>query len=112
MWPDDPDWRHLWNVRKVRGDYTLGVDIAEGPGAVVAVLDTGASPPAVCLRCVPTAASMLGDHVHPCCRCSAGRAHCNRSSAQPVHTRPKPTPSACLLCAEPAPVPRPAQAVC
>eukprot|EP00873_Tetraselmis_striata_P023371 jgi/Tetstr1/443635/TSEL_031633.t1 len=38
---NDPDWRQLWNIRQVRGDYTLGTNITMGQGAVVAVLDTG-----------------------------------------------------------------------
>eukprot|EP00192_Tetraselmis_astigmatica_P024541 CAMPEP_0117664994 /NCGR_PEP_ID=MMETSP0804-20121206/9551_1 /TAXON_ID=1074897 /ORGANISM="Tetraselmis astigmatica, Strain CCMP880" /LENGTH=235 /DNA_ID=CAMNT_0005472333 /DNA_START=234 /DNA_END=937 /DNA_ORIENTATION=- len=40
--PNDTQYRKLWNIRQVRGDYTLRDDLpTTGQGAVVAVLDTG-----------------------------------------------------------------------
>jgi hypothetical protein len=51
--PDDADWWELWNMRTVRGDFTLGSDITTGSGAVVAVLDTGEAGAFNCRACTP-----------------------------------------------------------
>jgi len=40
---DDPGWKDQWNIRQVRGDYTLGAG-ATGYGVVVAVIDSGCNP--------------------------------------------------------------------